>query len=893
MVNITVNGESLSVEKGTILLKACEDNGFPIPHLCFKDGLSSVGSCRLCLVKIEGQKKLAASCVTPVQEGMRVVTDDERLRELRRVNLKLILSEHEHNCLTCEKSGNCELQDLAYALDIKSIGFEINQEKGPVEDSSEVIARNPNLCILCGRCVRACSEIAGRNILGFANRGAKLTISADIDDPLALTECASCGACLQACPTGALTEKLARLQARSWDLTTVRTTCTHCGGGCQLKLGAYNNKIVRVRGVEDTHAENGGHLCVKGRFGMDFVQSPQRLRHPLVKKNGTFVKASWDEALDLVSSNFKRIIDQHGSDLVGGIASAKTTNEDNYVFQKFLRACIGTNNIDFCTRFCHTPSAVALSRAFGGGAMTNSTELYKQADVLLVAGLNLTEMYPVFADFVKSAVARGELKLIVIDPRKTELVDYAQVWIRPKLGTDIAWINGMINVILEENLQDATFIADRTEGFDELKSVIATYTPQKVKEITGVAESDIVAAARLYGQASRAAILYGMGITQHIHGTDNVSGLCNLALVTGNLGKAGTGVNTIAKQNNGQGAGDMGCLPPIYPGGQKVADPQSNEKFEKAWGTSLSKKPGMTESDMVLDKGRLKGLFVLGGNPMRSGPNVNKVQEVLEGMDFVVVQDMFMTETAEMADVVLPACSFAEKDGTFTNVSRLVQRVRKIIEPQGESKPDWEIICQLSTRMGYDMNYAHPEQIMDEISTLTPPYGGISYQRLEASGLRWPCPSAEHPGTPFLWEKKFNTPTGRGQFFPAEYQRPAELPDEEYPFALTTGKNLYHLHTGSYTQQSVALSRLASEDRLEMNPSDAERLGVVNGEKVKVCSRRGTIGIKVKVADRVSEGTVFTTFHSSAVNQLTNDSLDALAKAPELKICGVKIEKVA
>lgn len=894
-VELTIDGRRVAGRSGQTILEAAKENGIRIPTLCYHSRLPITGACRVCVVEVEGAPRLEASCATPIREGMIVLTDSERVRRARRMVVELLITRHKVHCLTCESNGNCLLQDLAYEMEIEmdSLSFEIEEPDEPVDDSSPAIIRDPSKCILCGRCVAACQDERAEHILGFVGRGSDVRIASGMSQPLFDTDCTYCGECLQVCPTGALMEKQSRFMGRWWELDRVETTCPYCGVGCKVEMYIKEGRIVKVRGAEDG-VENMGNLCVKGRFGYDWVNSPDRLTIPLIKQEGKFEPATWEEALDLVASKFQEMKKAYGSSTLAGLASAKCTNEDNYIFQKFVRICFGNNNVDHCARLCHAPTVAGLSKTFGSGAMTNSIRELLGADVIFVTGSNTTENHPIIAMYIKQAIAERGARLIVADPRKIDLVDHATVWLRHRGGTDVALLNGLMNVIIGEDLHDKEFIRSRCENFDEFKKTVERYTPDFVEEITGVPADRVREASHLFGGAKKGSIVFSMGITQHITGTDNVLSTANLAMLTGNVGRESTGVNPLRGQNNVQGACDLGALPNVYSGYQPVDDEATRMKFEEVWGASLSGEPGLTVVEMInaAYNGDLKGLYVMGENPLMSDPDLNHVREALGRLEFLVVQDIFLSETAQMADVVLPAASFAEKDGTFTNTARRIQMVRKAIEPVGRSLTDWEILCELAGKMGYKMNYYSASNIMEEIAALTPIYGGVHHDRLKGDGLQWPCPNRDHPGTAFLHKDRFAH--GKGRFHAVEYAPPAEYPDEEYPLLLTTGRLLQHFHTGTMTRRSEVLNALISDCPVEINPEDARCLEVEDGDKVRIKSRRGVITAGAKVTERSPVGSVFIPFHFSeaAANILTNAALDPSSKIPELKVCAVRLEKI-
>jgi len=929
-VTLTIDGKSVTVPAGTTIWDAAKRLGIDIPVLCHDERLRPVGVCRVCVVDTGG-RTLAASCVRPCEPGMKVDTASPRVERGRKVLLDLLMSDQPEVCPKESTTGDSELHALARRYGADGAGLPRGSAHAPPrgEDlSSKVIAVNHDACILCDRCVRGCDEIQHNDVIGRTGKGYGARIAFDLDNPMGESTCVSCGECMAVCPTGALVNKpiTAELAPRV-RLKQVDSVCPYCGVGCALtyNVDEEKNRIVYADGRDG--AANHERLCVKGRYGYDYAMHPQRLTKPLIrvrypkgplsdapaeaKGDGgrrrkshlvryedvlpAFREASWDEALDLVAKRLREIRDTRGPAAMAGFGSAKCSIEEAYVFQKLVRAVFGTNNVDHCTRLCHASSVAALLETIGSGAVTNTFGGIEDSDVALLAGTNTTANHPVASSFFKQAAARGT-KLIVVDPRRPDVARYAWRYARIRSGTDVAFYNGMLNVILEEGLYREDYVKNHTSGFEALRETVRRYTPEVAGEICGVSPELIREIARAYGGARAAITFWGMGISQHTHGTDNARCLISLCLVTGNVGRPGTGLHPLRGQNNVQGASDAGLIPMMYPDYQRVGDPAIRDKFEKAWGVPLDPKPGLTVTEITSAalEGKLGALYCMGENPFLSDPNVNKVKKALGKLDFLVVQDIFLTETAEFADVILPATSYLEKMGTYTNSDRRVQIGRPALRPPGEARLDWEIVCEIATRMGHPMQYERVEDIFDEFTSLTEGYRGLDYEILGKAGRLWPAPDREAPdGIQILFGDGFPTPDGRGKLVPCEYTPARELPDAAYPFVLNTGRLLEHWHTGTMTRRSYALDALRPEAFVEVNPADLERLGAKAGERLRVTSRRGAIELAAKPSTNVSEGSVFVAFHfrEAAANVLTIDAVDPFGKIPEFKFCAVRVER--
>jgi len=891
LVTLTINDQKVQVEPGTTILEAAQKAGIEIPTMCHHPKLTSTGACRMCVVDVKGAKTLVTACTTPVVEGMVIDTESDRAVTARRMIIDLLLANHPLDCLTCEQGGNCKLQDYAYQYGVKESQFTGDKKNYPIDLDNPFFERDYNKCIMCGRCVRMCAEVVAAGALDYIGRGFGTKIGTAFDSSLTESPCMFCGNCITVCPVGALQPKLSMGLGRAHQYEKVQTVCTYCGVGCSIYLHVSKGKVIGVTPAEGP--ANEGLLCVKGRFGFDFLHHPDRLRTPLIREGDEFREATWDDALALVVRRFSEIKQAHGPGAFAGLSSARCTNEENYLHQRFMRQVIGTNNVDHCARLCHASTLSGLSYAFGSGAMTNSIGEIGGADVVFVIGSNTPETHPVIAMKVNEAKNRGA-KIIVADPRAVLLAEKADVHLQQLPGTDVALLNGIMHVILREGLENKDFIQTRTEGVDGLRETVRAYSPERVESITGVPAALIERAARLYAAAGKATILYAMGITQHTTGHDNVVSIANLAMLCGQIGRESTGVNPLRGQNNVQGACDMGALPTFFTGYQRLDDEAARRKFEQAWGCSLDAAAGLTVVEMMnaAVAGQINAMYIMGENPMMSDPDLNHVEEALNTLDFLVVQDIFLTETARFADVVLPAAAFAEKEGTFTNTERRVQWVNKAIDPPGQAKADWEIICGLAGKMGVPLNYDSVGSITREIARLTPIYGGIVPERLAGGpgpGLQWPCPDASHPGTKILHVGRFSR--GPGRFSSVEYRPPAEEPDADYPYVLTTGRNLYHYHTGSMTRRSKGLHAIRPEAYVEIHPDTASALGITGGSYVRLRSRRGTVRVKALVTGRTAPRIVFMPFHfaEAAANLLTNSALDPIAKIPEFKVCAVSI----
>ena len=895
-VTLSIDNQEVTVPKGTTILEAAKGLGVEIPTLCHLKELAPDGSCRMCVVEVEGGRRgsLTTACTAHCQEDMVVSTHSEKVADSRRFILDLLLSNHKLDCFSCGKNGDCQLQQYAldYGIDATSFTEGKRMPCHQEDTSNPFFSYDPEKCIMCRRCARVCQLRQGRDVLSIANRGFETKMMPSYGQAFDQSICESCGNCVSSCPTGALTAKDTK-EYRKWETQKIPTTCPHCGTGCQMNLLVKNNRLVGVEPLDGPANKN--LLCVKGKFASyKFVGSGDRLTEPLIKRNGIFEPASWEEALTLVSSKFNEIKAENGPDALAGFSCSRATNEDNYVFQKMVRAAFGTNNVDNCARVCHSASVHGLAQTLGSGAMTNPiADITEDVDMILLVGSNPEEAHPVIGAQIRQAIQRGT-QVVVVDPRKINLVKDSALHLQVQAGTNVAFANGMMHVILKEGLADRHFIEERTEGFLDLEKMVADYTPEKVAEICHIHPEDLIQAARMYAKAEKAPIIYCLGVTEHSTGTEGVMSMSNLAMLVGKVGKPGCGVNPLRGQNNVQGACDMGCMPYDFPGYQKVNNPEVIDKFEKAWHVPLNRNTGLTSTKVLpaATAGSVKGLYIFGEDPIVTDPYTGHVRQALESLDFLVVQELFMTETAAYADVVLPGISYAEKDGTFTNTERRVQRVRKAVEPRGQAREDYEIFCEVMTRMGYPCAYESAKEIMKEISAVTPSFGGINYERLEKESLQWPCRSLTDPGTPIMHVGSFAR--GKGLFKAIPYKQAQELPDEEYPYLMSTGRMLYHYNTRAMTGRTEGINQIANHSYIEINAVDAQALGIQEGDKVEVHSRRGKIETYAAVGNRVFPQEVFMTFHfpDGNVNEITNAVFDDIATIPEYKVCAVAIKPV-
>ena len=916
-IKFFIDGVEVEAKNDESIWQVAKRNGKTLPHLCYADkpGYRADGNCRACMVSIEGERVLAASCIRKPSEGMKVYTDDERSSKSRQMVLELLVTDQPKKSLAHDPDSH--FWKMAEKVNIDNSRFDKREEKTiPKSDvSNKAMSVNLDACIHCNLCVRACREVQVNDVIGMGMRGHTSKVIFDFDDPMGDSTCVSCGECVQACPTGALMESNLLDEKgikKGKPDREVKSVCPYCGVGCQLTYQIKDEKIVAAVGRDGP--ANNSRLCVKGRFGFDYIHNPERLTKPLIRKKGVikdpkekldplnplshFREATWDEALDLAAKRLKKIMKNNPGKPLAGFGCAKGSNEEAYLFQKLVRTGFNNNNVDHCTRMCHASSVAALMEAIGTGAVTAPVSEVKNADVAIVIGARPTQNHPVAATFMKNAIKNNGLKLIIMDPREQDLSKIATKHLKFKPGKDVALLNAMLNVIVYEGLVDRQYIEKNTEGYLDLKKHVKDFTPEEMSPICGIEPNEIRETARLFGNAKAAMIFWGMGISQHIHGTDNSRCLISLALTTGNVGRSGTGLHPLRGQNNVQGASDVGLIPMVFPDYQPISIPENVKFFENYWNTKLDPNPGLTVVEIMeaIYNKEIRGLYVMGENPAMSDPNANHAREALARLDTLIVQDIFLTETAYLADIVLPASAFPEKTGTFTNTDRRVQMGRKAVNPPGDAKQDWWIIQELAKRIGLDWNYNGPDEIYDELRNCMDSIKNISWERLvREDAVTYPCDGDDMPGNEVIFGEGFPTKNKKGKLVPAKLISPDEVPDKKYPLILTTGRLLEHWHTGSMTMRSNVLNSIEPEPYVHLSRSDMKNYNFEQNELVSLKTRRGKIEVKVRFDKMIPDGMIFMPFcfENAPVNLLTNQALDPDGKIPELKYCAAKIEKIS